>query len=66
MKCVTLAAGEEKRMRSRTSRIPKVMIPVVKCLMREHLVRAFREAGIREILLWWGMAKNMCGSIREW
>ena len=51
MKCVILAAGEGKRMRPLTSRIPKVMIPVANRPMLEHLILAVRDAGITEILL---------------
>jgi UDP-N-acetylglucosamine diphosphorylase/glucosamine-1-phosphate N-acetyltransferase len=51
MKCVILAAGEGKRMRPLTSRIPKVMIPVANRPMLEHLIEAVRDIGLHEILL---------------
>jgi Nucleoside-diphosphate-sugar pyrophosphorylase involved in lipopolysaccharide biosynthesis/translation initiation factor 2B, gamma/epsilon subunits (eIF-2Bgamma/eIF-2Bepsilon) len=51
MKCIILAAGEGKRMRPLTSRIPKVMIPVANRPMLEHLIEAVRDSGITEIVL---------------
>ena len=59
MKCVILAAGEGKRMRPLTSRIPKVMIPVANRPILEHLIRAVRDAGITDILLVVGYGEDV-------
>jgi len=50
MQCVVLAAGEGKRMRPLTAQRPKVMLPVAKCPMMEHLVLAARDAGITDFV----------------
>lgn len=50
MECVVLAAGEGKRMRPLTARLPKVMLPVANRPMMEHLVLAAKSAGITDFV----------------
>jgi UDP-N-acetylglucosamine diphosphorylase/glucosamine-1-phosphate N-acetyltransferase len=51
MKGYILAAGEGLRMRPLTANIPKPLLPVAGKPFLEHNIEAFREAGIKEIIL---------------
>lgn len=51
MQCVILAAGEGRRMRPLTSRIPKVMLPIANRPILEHLLVRARDAGCDEFVL---------------
>jgi UDP-N-acetylglucosamine diphosphorylase/glucosamine-1-phosphate N-acetyltransferase len=51
MKGYILAAGEGLRMRPLTANIPKPLLPVAGKPFLEHNIEAFKEAGIKEIIL---------------
>jgi bifunctional UDP-N-acetylglucosamine pyrophosphorylase/glucosamine-1-phosphate N-acetyltransferase len=51
MKGYILAAGEGLRMRPLTANIPKPLLPVAGKPFLEHNIEAFREAGIKDIIL---------------
>ncbi len=51
MKGYILAAGEGLRMRPLTANIPKPLLPVAGKPFLEHNIEAFKEAGIKDIIL---------------
>jgi glucose-1-phosphate thymidylyltransferase len=59
MKAVILAAGEGKRLRPFTERMPKVMLPVANKPILEHVLDAIKNTGIEEIILVVGYKKEV-------
>lgn len=51
MKAVILAAGEGKRMRPVSDKIPKIMIPILDKPFLEYIIMELKEAGIKDIII---------------
>lgn len=51
MKAVMLAAGEGKRLRPITNRMPKVMVPIGRKPLIQHNIEYLKKNGIKEILV---------------
>lgn len=51
MKAVILSAGEGKRLRPLTNRIPKVMLPIAGKPLLEHLILLCKKHGVNEVFL---------------
>jgi glucose-1-phosphate thymidylyltransferase len=59
MKAVILAAGEGKRLRPFTEKMPKVMLPIANKPMIEHILDAVKKTIIQEVIIVVGYKKEV-------
>ncbi len=64
MKAVILAAGEGKRMKPLSDRMPKMMLPILDKPFLEYILTEIREAGIKEMVI--VISPRNGGPIREY